>query len=271
MDKKLFFTFHVFIMILSIWLVSMEFFSLDNGILKSYTKESGFYELGSGFLLFSFGIFLLFEGRSFFSKKIKYIIFIVGVVFVLGALEELSWGQHFLGYESIEFASKHNYQNEMNLHNFIPAWFFGLIINLSFYIFFVFIPIFAYFYRDKFLNTKYFKYKYILEYIPSLELVLVFCFGFTMQKYFILDTLTDTVALVLAFILLAIIANQKKELMFSIHLIFLVSVMGYFMLAHEVFSYKNLQYEIREFVLIYALIFWILGVVKLLKIESKRT
>ena len=33
-------------------------------------------------------------------------------------------------------------QHEMNLHNFIPAWFFGLMVNLSFYVFFIFTPIF---------------------------------------------------------------------------------------------------------------------------------
>jgi len=243
----------------------MEYFSLNSGILKSFTKESGFYELGSGFLLFGFGLYLLFQGKDFSSKKIKYALFIAGIIFMLGAMEELSWGQHLLGFESTEFASKHNYQHEMNLHNFIPAWFFGLAVNLSFYVFFIFTPIFIYFYKDKFLNSRFGKYSSLLEYFPSIELVLVFSFAFTLQKYFIVDTYTDTAALTLAFILLAIIANQKRELLFTLHLIFLVCVTGFFMLAHGVFSYQNLQYEIREFVLIYTLIFWLYGVVKLLK------
>lgn len=266
MDKKIFYTFHILIMFLSIGLVSMEYFALDTGILKSFTRESGFYELGSGLFLFLFGLFLLFQGKNFTTKKIKYALFLLGVIFILGALEELSWGQHLLGFKSVEFADSHNYQHEMNLHNFIPAWIFGLFINLSFYIFFVFIPILLYLYKEKLPKTK---YSYLLDYFPSVELVLVFCFGFTLQKYFILDTFTDTAALVLSFILLTIIAYQKREILFSLHLMFLVSVMGFFMMAHEVFSYQNLQYEIREFVFIYALVFWIYGLVKLLKEKSK--
>ena len=265
MDKKIFYIFHILIMILSISLVSMEFFSLNSGILKIYTKENGFYELGSGFLLFAFGLFLLFQGKLFYSKRIRYTLLSSGVIFILGALEEFSWGQSLLGYKSIEFVSAHNYQNEMNLHNFIPAWFFGLIINLSFYIFFVFIPIFIYFFRNKLTNTGYAKYDSYLDYFLPLEYVLVFIFGFTLQKYFILDTFADTLALTLALILLAIIANKKRNPLFTLHLVFLVCITSFFMIAHEVFNYQNLQYEIREFVFIYALIFWLFIIVKLLK------
>ena len=186
-------------------------------------------------------------------------IFFLGIVFILGALEELSWGQHIFGFQSVEFASSHNYQSEMNLHNFIPGWVFGLIINLSFYVFFVFIPILLYFYKERVPVTK---YTYLLDYLPSVELVLVFCFGFTLQKYFILDTFVDTAALVVSLIFLAIIANKKREMLFTFHVVFLVAVMGFFMLAHEVFSYQNLQYEIREFVFIYTLIFWIYNIIK---------
>jgi len=86
-----------------------------------------------------------------------------------------------------------------------------LAINLSFYIFFIFTPIFIFFFKDKILNTKYPQYNFLIGYLPSLELALVFCFAFTLQKYFILDTYVDTAALLLAFILLSIIAFQKKD------------------------------------------------------------
>ena len=182
-------------------------------------------------------------------------------------MEELSWGQHLLGYESVEVISKYNNQNEMNLHNLIPNWFFGLSINLSFYVFFIYIPIFIYFYKDKIVQTK---YKHYLNYFAPLELVLVFLFAFTLQKYFILDTLVDTIALVLALALLGIVAYKKRDILFTLHLILLVCSTLFFMFAHEVFSYQNLQYEIREFILIYALIFWLYSVIKTLpaKVEQ---
>lgn len=257
MSQKIFYIFHFFIILLSVLLVALEYFSINTGILKSFTRESGFYELGSGFFLFSFGLFLLFKIKNFSPKKIKMILLFSGFIFILGALEELSWGQHLLGFESVEFAQKHNYQSEMNFHNLIPAWFFGLMVNLSFYILFVFLPIFIHLFRDKLLNTKYAKFDTYLKFFPPLELVPVFLFGFTLQKYFILDTFTDTFALIVALILLIYIVSRKKEFFFTLHISILIIITAFFMLAHEVFSYQNLQYEIREFVLIYTLIFWL--------------
>ena len=269
MSKKLFYIFHICVVIFTVWLVALEYFTVDIGVLKEYTKESGIYELGSGFLLFTFGAYLLIMMRSFNAKNIKYTLLLIGFVLILGALEELSWGQHLLGYESIGFFSEHNNQHEMNLHNFIPNWFFGLMVNLSFYIFFVFIPILIYLYRDKILSSHYAKYAYILEYFPSVELVLVFLFAFSLQKYFIVDTYTDTIALFIAFILMGIIVRKKEEFLFSLHYLLIICVTLFFLFAHEVFSYKNLQYEIREFVLIYAMTYWLFKVLKLLKEKNK--
>lgn len=252
-------------MLFSIYLVAMEYFEIQSGILRSHTNENGFYELGSGFLLFFFGIYLFFKAREFTSKRVKYAIYFTGIVLILGALEELSWGQHIFKFESIEFFSQHNNQHEMNLHNFVKASFFGLFINLSFYLFFVFIPIFFYFYKEKLLNTRLSKYSSYINYLPPLELVLVFCFAFSMQKYFILDTYADTIALVVALILLAIIAKNKRDVLFSFHLLVLVFVTSFFMYAHNVFNYQNLQYEIREFIFIYAMLFWFYSNIKLLQ------
>lgn len=265
MATRLFFIFHFLVMVLSISLVYLEIFNIQKGVLQSYTSEDGFYELGSAFLLFSFGIFLFFKQRDFSVKKIKYSFIFLGFIFILGALEELSWGQHLLGFESAEIFAQHNKQQEMNLHNFIPAWFFGLSINLSFYIFFVFTPIFVFLYRDKILASSYSKYSHLLDYLPSLKLVLVFCFGFALQKYFILDTYSDTIALVLALILLTFIAVKKRETFFTLHLVLVIFSTIFFMYAHEIMNYNNLQYEIREFVFIYTLIFWLFELIKLLK------
>lgn len=269
MVTKLFFLFHFLVVVLSISLVSLEVFHIQSGILQKFTSEDGFYELGSAFFLFSFGLFLLFKQRDFYVKTIKYSLVFLGFIFILGALEELSWGQHLLGFESVDLFSQHNKQQETNLHNFIPAWLFGLSINLSFYIFFVFTPIFIFFYRDKILASSYSKYSHLLDYLPSLKLVLVFCFGFALQKYFILDTYTDSIALILALVLLSFIAIKKKDSFFTFHLVLVILSTMFFMYAHEIMNYNNLQYEIREFIFIYALIFWLFEVIKLL--SSART
>lgn len=264
MATRLFFLFHFFVMVFSISLIYLEVFNIENGILQRYTSEDGFYELGSAFLLFFFGIFLFFKQKEFSVKKIKYSLIFLGFIFILGAFEELSWGQHIFGFESVDIFWQYNKQQETNLHNFIPAWLFGLSINLSFYIFFVFLPILAFFYKDKLLASSYSKHVHLLDYLPSLGLVPVFCFGFALQKYFIVDTYADTIALVLALFLLSFIALKKRDSFFTLHLVLVIFSTIFFMYAHEIMSYKNLQYEIREFIFIYTLIFWLLGVIKLL-------
>jgi hypothetical protein len=43
------------------------------------------------------------------------------------------------------------------------------------------------------------------------------------------------------------------------------SLTGFFMLSHEIFRFENDQYEIREFVFIYAMSFWLYQSVSRLK------
>ncbi|MCP3672218.1 MAG: hypothetical protein GY814_17660 [Gammaproteobacteria bacterium] len=44
---------------------------------------------------------------------------LLGVVFLFGAGEEISWGQRILNTESSEFFQQHNAQGETNLHNLV--------------------------------------------------------------------------------------------------------------------------------------------------------
>ncbi|MFP4348787.1 MAG: hypothetical protein ACOC23_01940 [Thermodesulfobacteriota bacterium] len=40
------------------------------------------------------------------------------------------------------------------------------------------------------------------------------------------------------------------------HLMVIIGATGFFMLCHPVFRYANTQYEIREFVFAYGVLFW---------------
>lgn len=227
------------------------------GTLLQYTQENSFYELASSGLLIIAGTYITFKAREFKLVKIKYALMITGFVFVLGGLEEISWGQQLFGFESHALFAK-NQQGETNLHNFVPAWAFGLLVNLTFYIAFVFIPIFIYLFDDRLFTGNLSKYRWLTQYMPDMHLVLVFCFGFSLQKYFIVDTYADTVALLVALILLSIVAIRKKHMLFTAHLTFVILATLYFMLNHEIFNFENHQYEIREFIFIYAMIYWFL-------------
>jgi hypothetical protein len=75
----------------------------------------------------------------------------VGLLFLFGAGEEISWGQRILNIESSEFFKQHNAQGETNLHNLvvndtkINKLVFGKILGISilFYLY-VICPLYRY-------------------------------------------------------------------------------------------------------------------------------
>jgi hypothetical protein len=58
-------------------------------------------------------------GRSKPARGAKRVWLFLGVLFLFGAMEEISWGQRVLGIESPEWFTRHNNQGETNLHNLI--------------------------------------------------------------------------------------------------------------------------------------------------------
>ena len=87
-----------------------------------YTKEDGFAEYGTAFLLFCSSIILInrFIKLQKYKKPLwKLGILAIALVFLFGAGEEISWGQRIFNIESSEFFKENNAQSETNLHNLI--------------------------------------------------------------------------------------------------------------------------------------------------------
>lgn len=87
-----------------------------------YTKEDGFAEYGTAFLLICSAILLIY--RFFILQKLKKSLWKIGIltialVFIFGAGEEISWGQRIFNIESSEYFAEHNAQGETNLHNMV--------------------------------------------------------------------------------------------------------------------------------------------------------
>lgn len=87
-----------------------------------YTKEDGFAEYGTAFLLFCSAILLIY--RFFKLHKFKKGLWKVGIlamalVFLFGAGEEISWGQRIFNVESSDYFIENNAQGETNLHNIV--------------------------------------------------------------------------------------------------------------------------------------------------------
>ncbi len=92
---------------------------LDAESVRSLTKEDGLIQyMGALFFLFCSIIFLI----CFRIKRSIFYLFF-GMLFLFGFLEEVSWGQRIIGYETPNFFHKYNLQDEFNIHNL--KWFHG--------------------------------------------------------------------------------------------------------------------------------------------------
>ncbi len=116
-----------------------------------YVREDGFIEWLTIVALLS-GAFLCFY-RTFKLKSQRTFMFLLGMVlmglvFIFGAGEEISWGQRILNIESSEFFMKHNAQREINIHNLIVNGkkinkiIFGTLLGVCIGAYFLILPIF---------------------------------------------------------------------------------------------------------------------------------
>lgn len=116
-----------------------------------YVREDGFIEwltivaLSSGAFLCFYRIFKLKSQRTFMF--LLGMVF-MGLVFIFGVGEEISWGQRILNIESSEFFMKHNAQREINIHNLIVHGkkinkiIFGTLLGVCIGAYFLILPIF---------------------------------------------------------------------------------------------------------------------------------
>jgi len=87
-----------------------------------YTKEDGFAEYATAFMLFCSSILLFSRFFKLFKSKPllwKVGIFLIAFVFLFGAGEEISWGQRIFNIESSKYFLENNAQGETNLHNMV--------------------------------------------------------------------------------------------------------------------------------------------------------
>lgn len=87
-----------------------------------YTKEDGFAEYGTAFLLFCISILCFYRFFILFNYKKglwKFGVLMMALIFLFGAGEEISWGQRIFNIESSKYFLENNAQGETNLHNMV--------------------------------------------------------------------------------------------------------------------------------------------------------
>jgi hypothetical protein len=93
----------------------------DPGAFHIWIREDGlaewltFVEL-SIMSIYSFTVSFSFQHTSE-TKAARRVWFFLGLLFLFGAMEEISWGQRILGIKSPEWFMRHNRQGETNIHN----------------------------------------------------------------------------------------------------------------------------------------------------------
>ena len=257
---NLFLTAHFGIMTFVVTIVALNaYHPAWDHLLRYLTRENGLFEWGSVLILlvlsiYSFRIFLItLKKDTNPGNGYRLIFFCVSILFLLAALEEISWGQHIIRFMPAGIVTNHNLQGETNFHNLIPATLFNGVIFAFVYICFMFVPVLCRLFR---LTVP----SYVSVLFPSKHTMLIFAFASSLQAYFSYNiTYLDTAALWSGLILLSVMIFTEKKPLSAGELIHLASVMAcalFFMLNHGIFDYHNMQYEIREAIIAYGALVW---------------
>lgn len=230
------------------------------------SRENGPYEQVTALLLFCLGIVCLYQLKSrpiVLNIWEKRALISLGVLSFIGGAEEISWGQQWLNFETNSFFEAYNQQNETNLHNLIPATVFSTIINVVIYTLFIYAPLL----HLSFPNTRFHRLinrSPFKNFVPSTNVVSILLFAGLLHAWFIPATYSDSVALVAGIILflfqLALYTRRKKSVTkYQIwSLLFLIGACALCIAASSIFSHENMQYEIREFITVFGLLYWVL-------------
>ena len=235
-------------------------------VLYLSSRENGPYEQATALLLFSLGIICLYQWQkrsSQLNKLEKLALISLGALALVGGAEEISWGQQWFEFETSSFFKTHNLQNETNLHNLIPATVFSTIINVVIYVAFIYIPLLY----QSFPNSSFhrlIRYSPLQNFVPSSYVVSIMLFAALLHAWFIPATYSDSLALAVGIVLFILQLSLHYWNKISINtshvwsLLFLIAACALCIAAASIFRHKNMQYEIREFVTVFGILYWVL-------------
>jgi len=213
-------------------------------LLGQMSHENSFFEsMGTValFMICIYGIYALYSYR--FNRYEQLAIVIFAILAFLAGMEEISWGQQIFHFPSSEYFIEHNLQQETNLHNLVNANLFSSIIYSSVYTFLVFVPLFY----------KIFPYLHqfkILRYFDiNPHTILVVLFGSVFQIYFYNDigVIADMVTHFLALALFGFyIYKSNSTIWLKLHFSTIVVATIISISCYHIYSFFNMQYEIRE-------------------------
>ena len=258
----IFTTFYLLNLLLAFVILVITFIGPNNQLLASVSIENGPYEVATAAILLAGSLWLgLRAYRNKSSKIVRSGAIIMAALCFVGAGEEISWGQHWLHFESTEFFLKHNYQQEANLHNLIPAVIFSTLINIVLYSWFTLFPVLHWAYPDN-AFSQLLKRHGIDIWIPTKPIALMMILASSFHAWLIPATYSDTAAVIACWLIALMVMIKRRALGNSltewIMLGLALAGFGICIWVSSIFRHHNMQYEIRECFTAYTIVFWAL-------------
>ena len=108
---------------------------LPEKLYEPYAREDGLMENAEFLFYFLIAYFCI---KIFFKRKKQLaqtspLFLLAALIFLFGALEEISWGQRIIGFRPVILTNEANYQRELNLHNLADIGaliFYGSVVFL---------------------------------------------------------------------------------------------------------------------------------------------
>lgn len=240
------------------------FFDSGSDLLERASIENGPYEVATAIVLLGGTLWLLtlavqhIKSRSNINRWQLAATFAMALLCFVGAGEEISWGQHWLRFESGEFFAQHNHQQETNLHNLIPAVAFSTAINVVIYGGFTLLPLMHWAFPDNAMSRLLQQWGWS-GFIPSLDIALMLTLANCFHAWLIPATYSDTAALLACWLLTTVLMILRRVKVSPRQWFMLgLALLGFVLcvLVKDIFRHHNMQYEIRECFTAFVIVYW---------------
>lgn len=234
-------------------------FSDDATILERWTAEGGLFENATVVILFTLAAGCWLAGwRCVIGSKQRLALLVIGAVVLAGAMEEISWGQRLVGFETPDALDRLNDQGEFNLHNVLDSEIFSALVHTPVYVFFIYLPLMI----VLFPGTRNWRAVSVIRPLcfPDVHNILIFCFGTALHAWLVPITIGDSIACCVALGLCAVTLWCRPEFRQKgavTHWIAVTGITVVFATSYEIFRYDNMQYEIRELVVVLGVAYWL--------------
>jgi hypothetical protein len=234
----------------ALWTVAATRFGGRDELLAAMTEEGGPFETATALTLGIAGLWAATRGGWRWRA--------CAAVLVIAALEELSWGQHLLGFATPSWLAGRNFQGEANLHNLVDSEIFSALLLVPIHLAFVVVPILLALWPPpagrSSLRAR------ALGVAPTPHNSLIFCFGWGLHAWGVPAAAADSAALVAVLLLAGVACTRAtgwRAPAVIAHWALVVAATALFAASAGVYRYYNMQYEMRELFVVLGVAAWL--------------